>query len=52
MAGGHLRYFPECRITNTTLNILKELREKYGKGTHLRKMKKNLGRKEIYQLKY
>ena len=52
MAGGKPRYFPECRITNTALDILEELKEKYGKGAHLREMKKNVGRRKIYQLKF
>ena len=52
MAGGVPRYFPECRITNTALEILEEIRDMYGVGTHLRKVKKNKGSKEMYQLKF
>ena len=52
MAGGNPRYFPECRITNTALDILEELKEKYGKGAHLREVKRNVGNRKIYQLKF
>jgi len=52
MAGGNPRYFPECRITNTALHILEELRDRYGTGAHLREVKKNVGSRKIYQLKF
>ncbi len=45
------RYFPECRITNTNIDILEYLKSKYGKGTHLITMKKETGKK-CYQLKF